>query len=103
MQPHLQIRCIRPQVYAYCLSAGGNSFVHTETTLESLERCLWDACDALGHYFSSVQISLEGQPLGSYGVALIQRNAPALARQLRARFLITRERQARPLSIVSAT
>ncbi|MEJ8848091.1 hypothetical protein [Variovorax rhizosphaerae] len=100
MQPHLQIRCIRPQVYAYSLSASAKSFLHSETTLESLERCLLDACDALGHYFTSVQISLEGQPLGSYGVALVRRNAPALARQLRERFVMARERQACPLSVV---
>jgi len=97
MQPHLQIRCIRPQVYAYSLSASSDSLLHTETTLESLETCLRDACDALGHYFSSVQISLEGQPLGSYGLTLVRRNAPALAKQLRARFLLTRQRQTRPV------
>src|SRR5690349_16709001 len=102
MQPHLQIRCIRPQVYAYSLSASAGSYLHTETTLESLERCLCDACDALGHYFSSVQISLEGQPLGSYGVASVQRNAPALARQLRERFLLARERASRPLPVAAA-
>ncbi len=89
MQPHLQIRRLAPQVYAYSLTAGGTepAPLSHETTLESLERCLGDACDSLGHYFSSVQISLEGQPLGSFAVGLAQRNACGLASQLREKFI----------------
>ncbi|MET0543045.1 MAG: hypothetical protein ABWZ88_14980 [Variovorax sp.] len=89
MQPHLQIRCISPQVYAYSLSAGGVPSSHTEpaeTTMESLERCLDDAGDSLGHYFASVEISLQGQSLGSYAVRAVQSNANTLACQLREKF-----------------
>jgi hypothetical protein len=84
MQPHLQIRCLGPQVYAYSVSAGGKvTQPADETTLASLEHCLDDAGASLGHYFSSVQISLQGQVLGSFAVGLVQRNAPGLASQLR--------------------
>ncbi|RYF63989.1 MAG: hypothetical protein EOO22_25075, partial [Comamonadaceae bacterium] len=76
MQPHLKIRCIGPHIYAYSLSADGAAAQPgEETTLESLERCLDDAGASLGHYFASVQISIEGQLLGSFAVALVQRNA----------------------------
>ena len=86
MQPHLQIRCISPQVYAYSVSAGGASTGYAETTLESLERCLDDAGDSLGHYFASIEISLQGQSLGSYAVRLVRCNATGLACQLREKF-----------------
>jgi hypothetical protein len=67
--------------------------------LESLERCLRDACECLGSYFSSVQISLEGQALGSYALPALQRNAPGLARQLRENFMLVRQRQARSFAV----
>jgi hypothetical protein len=83
MQPHLQIRCIGPKVYAYSFSAGGVSVQPAdETTLDSLEHCLGDAGESLGHYFASVQISIEGRPLGTFAVGLVQRDAGALAGQL---------------------
>ena len=88
MQPHLQIRCLGPQVYAYSVSAGGHATQPgDETTLESLEHCLGDAGASLGPYFASVQISLQGQVLGSFAVGLVQRNAPGLASQLREKFV----------------
>ncbi|MDM0041701.1 hypothetical protein QTH89_06000 [Variovorax sp. J22G21] len=88
MQPHLQIRCIAPRLYAYSLSAGGApTQLVEETTLESLERCLGDAGDSLGAYFASVQISIEGRLLGSFAVGLVQRNAMAVASQLREKLI----------------
>ena len=88
MQPHLQIRWLAPQVYAYSVNAGGLvTRPPEETTLASLEHCLDDALDSLGSYFPSVQISLQGQLLGSFSVGLVQRNAPGLASQLREKLM----------------
>ena len=100
MQPHLQIRCIAPRLYAYSLSAGGASTQPVEeTTLESLERCLRDAGDSLGAYFASVQISIEGRALGSFAVGLVQRNATAVASQLREK-LIREHRRAEDAALL---
>lgn len=99
MQPHLQIRCLGPQVYAYSVSAGGCATRPAdETTLASLERCLDDAGASLGHYFSSVQISLQGQVLGSFAIGLVQRNAFGLAGQLREKFV----REQSPVMVAAA-
>lgn len=88
MQPLLQIRRIAPKVYAYSLSAGiAPTQPVDETTLDSLEHCLGDAGESLGPYFASVQISIEGRPLGSFAVDMVQHNAMALAGQLREKLI----------------
>jgi len=51
--------------------------------MESLERCLNDAGDSLGHYFPAVVVSLDGQDLGSYAVQRLQQNPISLAAELR--------------------
>jgi len=82
MQPHLEIRHIGPDIFAYSLHAGRAPAAWTEDPMESLARCLNDAGDSLGPYFREVCISLDGQLLGSYAVERLTRHADDLALEL---------------------
>lgn len=80
--PHLEIRRISPDFYTYSVRAGHADTCHSEDSLESLERCLNDAGDCLGHYFPTVSVSLDGQELGSYSVSRLQLHPISLAAEL---------------------
>ena len=93
MLPHLDIRRVGPDFYVYCLRAGKSDAGRREDPIDSLERCLNDAGDSLGHYFASVSVSLDGQDLGSYAVRRLQQNPVGLAAEL-----LVKARPARTLS-----
>ena len=80
--PHLEIRRVAPDFYTYSVHSGHATAIHSEDSLESLERCLNDAGDSLGHYFPSVSVSLDGQNLGDYSVQRLQHNSVGLAAEL---------------------
>lgn len=82
MLPHLEIRRIGPDFYIYSVRAGKSYAGRSEDPIDSLERCLNDAGDSLGHYFPSVSVSLDGQELGSYSVRSLQQNPVGLAAEL---------------------
>jgi len=82
MQPHLEIRRIGPEFFAYSVRAGRAPARHGEEDLGSLEHCLNDAGDSLGHYFSAVKVSLDGLFLGSYDVNQLLRNPTRIAVEL---------------------
>lgn len=82
MLPHLEIRRIGPDFYTYSVRAGKADACRNEDPIDSLERCLNDAGDSLGHYFPSVNVSLDGQDLGSYSVQRLLQNPVALAAEL---------------------
>jgi len=82
MQPHLEIRRIGPEFFAYSVRAGRAPARHGEEDLDSLEHCLNDAGDSLGHYFSAVKVSLDGLFLGSYDVDQLLRNPTRVAVEL---------------------
>ena len=85
MLPHLEIRRVAPDFYTYSVHSGHATSVHSEDSLESLEHCLIEVGDSLGHYFPSVSVSLDGQDLGSYPVQRLQQNAAGLAAELLAK------------------
>jgi hypothetical protein len=87
MQPHLNISRSSPHSYAYSLSAGGAPACYHENALSSLERCLDDAADSLGHYFPTVSVSFDGMFLGTYAISLFQRDSTALAMELMSKAL----------------
>ena len=82
MLPHLEIRRIGPDFYTYSVRAGKADACRNEDPIDSLERCLNDAGDSLGHYFPSVYVCLDGQDLGNYSVQRLQRNPVGLAAEL---------------------
>ena len=82
MQPHLEIRRRGPHFFTYSLGVGQAADHHSEDALDSLEGCLTDAGDSLGHYFPAVSVSLNGMLLGSYEVERMLRNPRGLALEL---------------------
>ncbi|MDM0115835.1 hypothetical protein QTI66_27045 [Variovorax sp. J22R133] len=82
MQPHLEIRRIGAEFFAYSVRAGRAPARHGEEDLASLEHCLNDAGDSLGHYFPAVKVSLDGLFLGSYDIGQLLRNPTGLAVEL---------------------
>ena len=82
MQPHLEIRRIGPEFFAYSVRAGRAPARHGEEDLGSLEHCLNDAGNSLGHYFPAVKVSLDGLFLGSYDIEQLLRNSNRLAVEL---------------------
>lgn len=82
MLPHLEIRRIGPEFFTYSVRAGHADPCHSEDVMDSLERCLCDVGDSLGHYFPTVSVSLDGQELGSYSVQRLQQNPNGLAAEL---------------------
>ena len=93
MLPHLEIRRLGRDFYIYSVRAGRADPGRSEDPVDSLERCLNDAGDSLGHYFPAVSVSLDGQELGHYPVRCLQQNAAGLAAELR-----TKARPGRQLS-----
>ncbi|MGR4872406.1 hypothetical protein ACIPRI_26460 [Variovorax sp. LARHSF232] len=82
MLPRLDIRHIGQGFFSYCVRAGQAATCQFEGGLDSLEGCLNDAGDSLGHYFSAVSVSLDGQELGSYAVQRLLKNPEGLAAEL---------------------
>lgn len=82
MLPLIEIRRIAPDSYTYSVRAGHGDACHSEDSLGSLERCLNDAGDSLGHYFPTVNVCLDGQDLGCYAVQRLLLNPIGLAAEL---------------------
>jgi len=80
--PLVEIRRIAPDFYTYSVRAGHGDACHTEDALGSLERCLNDAGDSLGHYFPTVSLCLDGQDLGCYSVQRLLLTPISLAAEL---------------------
>jgi hypothetical protein len=82
MQPRLEIRRVGPEVFVYRVRASRATAPLCECSLASLARCLNDAGDSLGHYFSAVSVSLDDQDLGSYAIERLLHHANNLAAEL---------------------
>jgi hypothetical protein len=82
MKPVVEIHRIGRDAYAYRISAHGATEQEADITFESLARCLFDAGDALGHYFSRVEVSLDGRLLGSCATDLLRRNPKGVAERI---------------------
>ena len=69
MQPILDIRSVRPDLYTYSLGAAPAAELECGDFFDTAERCLFDAGQGLYRYFDSVQIRFAGFALGSFPVA----------------------------------
>lgn len=85
MKPLIDILRIGPRAYAYRISArfAGAQQAGDSGTFDTLERCLFDAGAALGHYFASVELRLDGRPMGGCATESLRREPAAVARRLR--------------------
>jgi hypothetical protein len=85
MQPILDIRTVRPDLYTYSLGAAAQGVLPRDDFFETAEHCLQDAGEGLSLYFDSVQICFAGFALGSYPVARMVQDPMGLFRELMAR------------------
>lgn len=74
MDPILDIRCVRAELFTYSLRAPGQPPRLVDDFYGPMEHCLYDAADALHHYFDRVELQLAGASLGT--VALAQLRCP---------------------------
>ena len=76
----LDIHQLRPNRYAYSIKTDGREAeAYYESAFDSLETCLQDAGDSLGHYFPSVQMRYEGRVVGACATESLRRNPKRLA------------------------
>jgi hypothetical protein len=87
MQPILDIRSVRPDLYTYSLGAAPAAELQCGDFFDTAERCLYDAGQGLYCYFDSVQIRFAGFALGSYPVARMVEDPPGLFQELMVRAL----------------
>ena len=82
MQPHLEIRRIRPTMYVYSIRiANAEPRLH-EGAFRTMAQCLLDAGRSLGHYFPMVRISVDEHFLGSYAIDHLVSGAGITANEL---------------------
>ena len=82
MQPHLEIRRIRPTMYVYSIRFADAEPRMYEGAFRSLAQCLLDAGRSLGHYFPLVRISADEHFLGSYAIEHLVCRAARTANEL---------------------
>jgi hypothetical protein len=97
MQPILDIRTVRSDLFTYSLGAALQPCRHCDDFFESAECCLRDAGDALHTYFDSVHIRFAGFSLGSYPVARMIHDPPGVFAELMAEVLAIYRQRAAPL------
>lgn len=68
MDPILEIRRLRADLFTYSLRAPGQPPRLVEDYFVSVEQCLRDAAEALHHYFDRVELHLADTPLGTVAV-----------------------------------
>ncbi|VTU14909.1 hypothetical protein H6CHR_00055 [Variovorax sp. PBL-H6] len=82
MQPILDIRSVRPDLYTYSLGAAPAAELQCGDFFDTAERCLLDAGQGLYLYFDRVQIRFAGFSLGSYPVARMVEDPMGLFQEL---------------------
>ena len=82
MQPILDIRSVRPDLYTYSLGAAPAAELECGDFFDTAERCLLDAGLGLYHYFDQVQIRFAGSALGSFPVARMVEDPLGLFQEL---------------------
>lgn len=68
MDPILEIRRLRADLFTYSLRAPGQPPRLVEDYFVSVEQCLGDAAEALHHYFDRVELHLADTPRGTVAV-----------------------------------
>ncbi|MGK6309444.1 hypothetical protein [Variovorax sp. DT-64] len=87
MQPILDIRSVRPDLYTYSLGAAPAAELQCGDFFDTAEHCLFDAGRGLYRYFDSAQIRFAGFALGSYPVARMVEDPLGLCQELMVRAL----------------
>lgn len=83
----LDIHQVHPGQYAYSIRTDGPGEGGTdpsECAFDSLETCLRDAGDSLGHYFLRVHMRYEGRVLGACATESLRRHPEHLAQRFMA-------------------
>lgn len=83
MDPILDIRPVRADLFTYSLRAPGHPPRLVNDFFGPAEWCLHDAAEALNHYFDGVELQLAGEPLGV--ITLAQLHCPLHRQQILAR------------------
>jgi len=88
MKPLVEIRRVATDAYAYRISAHGAEAQDSAESgaFTSLEQCLFDAGASLDHYFTRVELNLEGMFIGACSTDALRRNAKAVAQRIRQHF-----------------
>lgn len=82
MEPSLDIRKLRPGLYAYSLTVGGEPLTNPADAFQTISECLQDAAQALGDGFPSVRICYGSTGLGSFPVGCLERDPDGLADEM---------------------
>lgn len=82
MEPCLDIRKLRPGLYAYSLTIGGEPFADPADALQTISECLQDAAQSLGEGFPSLRICYGSTALGSFPVGRLESDHEGLADEL---------------------
>ena len=88
MKPLVHVQRIASNAYTYRISANGPLTEGDSATFDSLERCLFDAGASLDHYFSSVELKLDGLFIGQYATHALRSHPTAVAQRIRQHFHI---------------
>ena len=80
MDPILDIRPVRADLFTYSLRAPGQPPRLVDDFFGPAEGCLHDAAEALNHYFDGVELQLAGEPLGV--ITLAQLHCPVHRQQI---------------------
>ena len=84
MKPLIEIQRVAPNAFSYRISAfvPGAQEAGDSGTFESLDQCLFDAGASLGHYFTRVELNLDGLFVGSYATEALCRNPRLVAQRM---------------------
>jgi hypothetical protein len=82
MEPSLDIRKLRPGLYAYSLTAGGEPLGDSTGAHGTISECLQDAAQELGDGFPSVRVGYGATGLGSFPSSRLANDPEGLADEL---------------------
>lgn len=85
MDPSLDIRKLRPGLYSYCLTVGGEPLAEPTEAHSTISECLQDAAQELGDGFASVRVCYGATGLGSFPVGRLSADPEGVAEELMAR------------------
>ena len=92
MKPLVHVQRITKNAYTYRISNNGVQAGDDSATFDSLERCLFDAGASLDHYFSSVELKLDGLFIGQYTTKALRSHPTVVAQRIRQHFHPARNR-----------
>ena len=72
MDPILDIRPVRADLFTYSLRAPGQPARLFDDCFGSADFCLHDAAQALSNYFERVELHAAGRPLGKFSLARLR-------------------------------